>query len=150
MRQHGYNIILLLFLALLCTGCTCATPAPTEEYRVVSQIDVVYQNAPIVAQMNFRDQEKMQQILFYLRRISPYGTPTVDPEQVQGSDFYITLVYSDQTKKTYHQRDDRFMRIDSGPWKRIDSNRALMLSRILGTMESDVDTTEVPFLSPST
>ena len=149
MRQSSYKMILLFFLVLMSTGCTSHESVPTEEYRVVTQIDVVYHNAPIVSEGSFQDPEKMQKILYYLRKISPYGTPANDPGQVQGSDFYITLRYSDNTQKTYQQRDDRFMRVDGGPWKRIDPKRAVMLSRILGTLDSDTDATEVPFLMPT-
>lgn len=143
------SILLLIFLFLMSAGCTSNEGSGAEEYRVVTQIDVVYHKKPIVSEGSFRDPEKMQKILYYLRKISPYGTPSDDPEQVQGSDFYITLCYSDNTKKTYQQRDDRFMRVDGGPWKRIDPKRAVMLSRILGALDSDTDATEVPFLVPT-
>lgn len=148
-RYHFFPILFLLLSIFLITGCTPATNEATEEYRVVTQIDVVYHKAPIVSEGSFRDPEKMQKILYYLRKISPYGTPTEDPNQVLGSNFYITLRYSDHTEKTYHQRDDRFMRVDGGPWKRIDPKYAVMLSRILGTLQSDTDATEVPFLMPT-
>ena len=142
------GILLLGFLFLLCVGCK-SSQANQEGYRVVTQIDVQYRKNPLIAEGTFTAPEKMQQILYYLRKISPYGTPKDDPEQVQGSDFYITLSYSDQTKKTYHQRDNRFMRVDDGPWKRIDPQRALMLTQILESMSSDDNSiAHVPFLVP--
>lgn len=144
-----FSILFLIISFLISAGCTAAQSKPTEEYRIVTQIDVMYHKKPIVSEGSFTDPEKMQKILYYLRKISPYGTPSDDPEQVQSSDFYITLCYSDNTKKVYQQRDDRFMRVDGGPWKRIDPKRAVMLSRILGTLDSDTDATEVPFLVPT-
>ena len=147
------NWILFLIVTLLAIGAGCcyepSRPTQPEAYRVVVQIDVVYRKNPVISEGNFSDPDKMQQILWYLRKISPYGTPAEDPDQVQGSDFYITLRYSDNTQKVYQQRDDRFMRIDGGPWKRIDPKQAVMLSRILGTLDSDTDVTEVPFLVPT-
>ena len=145
-RRRTMGIFLLGVLLFLCTGCTSQKAEP-EGYRVVTQIDVYYHKDPLVAEGTFTAPEKMQKILYYLRRISPYGTPKDDPEQVQGSDFYITLSYSDQTKKTYQQRDDRFMRINDGPWKRIDPKRAPMLRQILSTISSDTDNKSgTPFL----
>lgn len=149
MAHKRIGIILIMLFILMCSGCGCYERKPKEEYRVVTQIDVVYHNKPIVSEGSFTDPEKMQKILYYLRRISPYGTPVKDPEEVQGSDFYITLRYSDNTQKVYQQRDDRFMRINNGSWKRIDPKRAVMLSKILGTLESDTEqAAEAPFLMP--
>lgn len=151
-RCKNLCVLILLYLLPMWVGCAHrpSEKPPLEAYRVVTQIDVVYHKKPIVSEGSFSDPEKMQKILFYLRRISPYGMPADDPEQSAGSDFYITLRYSDNTQKTYQQRDDRFMRIDSGPWKRIDPKEAVMLSQILGTMESDEPAaTEAPFLMPT-
>lgn len=147
-RWRMPGILLLGLLLFLCAGCT-SKKAAQDSYRVVTQIDVHYYKDPFIAEGTFTAPEKMQKILYYLRKISPYGTPKDDPEQVQGSNFYITLSYSDQTKKTYHQRDDRFMRIDGGPWKRIDPKQAVMLTQILGTMNSDDSAVaHIPFLIP--
>ena len=151
MKRQTILLILLSMIFLSIAGCSHAPlrPSEPEEFRVVTQIDVLYQKEPLVSEGNFSDPEKMQKILWYLRSISPYGTPTDDPEQVSGSDFYITLHYSDNTKKVYQQRDNRFMRIDNGPWKRIDPKKAVMLSQILGTIDSDTpDATAAPFLTP--
>ncbi len=152
MKRRIAVIFLSMILALITAGCAhLQRPSETEAYRVVTQIDVRYQKDRIVSEGSFFDPEKMQKILYYLRSISPYGTPTEDPEQASGSNFYITLRYSDNTQKVYQQRDNRFMRIDSGPWKRIDPKRANMLIQILETMDSDTeDATQAPFLMPDT
>lgn len=150
-RRTKLATLFTAFMVFLCVGCV-PQKAEQNPYRVVTQIDVHYYNKPTASAGSFSEPEKMQKILYYLRRISPYGRPTDDPEQVLGSDFYITLIYSDQTQKTYQQRDNRFMRINGGQWKRIDPKRALMLSQILNTMDSDTvdpDATAVPFLMPT-
>ena len=149
MRCKKLCLVIILVILLLNTGCSSQVDIQPKPYRVVTQIDVVYYKHPIVSDGSFTNPEKMQKIMYYLRRISPYGKPLDDPEQIQGSDFYITLRYSDNTQKVYQQRDDRFMRVNGGPWKRIDPEQAMMLSKILGTMESDSEkATEVPFLMP--
>ncbi len=151
MKRKSTVIFLSVILFLITAGCAHMKhrPSETEAYRVVTQIDVRYQKDSIVSEGSFFAPEKMQKILYYLRSISPYGTPSEDPEQIPGSIFYITLRYSDSTQKVYQQRDNRFMRIDGGPWKRIDSKRAILLSQILATMDSDTgNPTDVPFLTP--
>ncbi|MBE6917223.1 MAG: hypothetical protein E7470_04900 [Ruminococcaceae bacterium] len=148
MKRKIAVIFLSMILALITAGCAhLQRPSETEAYRVVTQIDVRYQKDRIVSEGSFFEPEKMQKILYYLRSISPYGTPAEDPAQIQGSDFFITLRYSDNTQKVYQQRDNRFMRIDSGPWKRIDPKRAIMLSQILDTMDSDTNSTTIPVLT---
>ena len=150
MRCKKLCMVIILLILFLNTGCSSQVDIQPKPYRVVTQIDVVYHKHPIVSDGSFTNPEKMQKIMYYLRRISPYGKPLDDPEQIQGSDFYITLRYSDNTQKVYQQRDDRFMRVNGGPWKRIDPKRAMMLSRILGTLESDTKpTTKVPFFPQS-
>lgn len=147
MSHKKLAVFLILALALIQVGCTYHNDRTHGEYRVVTQIDVLYQRDTIISEGNFTDPEKMQRILWYFRKITPYGTPSEDPELVHGSHFYVTLRYSDNTQKVYHQCADRFMRVDNGPWKRIDSKRAVLLSRILATMDSDTTAT-VPFLTP--
>ena len=105
--------------------------------RVVTQINITYENGAIRTQRHYEDAEKMTQVLNYLRLIDPYGRPAVDPEIVGGSQFYIELAYSDGTSKVYRQKADRYMQIDGGDWKTIDPARAEELSLILGQMESD-------------
>lgn len=129
--------ILLPVLLLLLVGCCRTLPRKEGPYRVVTQIQVSYQNGPLAAQRRFFREEKIQTILCYLRIIDPYGNPKEDPEQTPGSDFYITVLYSNGTKQVYHQHSDRYMRIDGGPWKRIDPQKAIDLSRLLGMMPSD-------------
>ena len=129
----------VVLIALLCGGCG-KHPSPAEDtrpFRVVAQIRVFYENGPLSCQRSYTREDKMQQVLDYLRRIDPYGTPGGDPEEARGSDFRIELIYTDGSKKEYHQRSDRFMRINDGPWKQIDPEKAEDLSRILCEMDSD-------------
>ena len=125
-------------MVVLLLGC-CSVCAPRRHtpYRVIAEIQVVYQNQALETRQQFTQPEKLQRIVDYLRRIDPYGTPIEAPETVAGSDFYITLLYSDGSQRRYHQRADRYMRVEQGAWKRIDPDKALELSRLLGSMPSD-------------
>lgn len=136
---------------LLLTGC-CRIFWDSENvvYPVITEVRVEYQNGALQTSQQFFRQENIQLILDYLRTIDPYGKPHENPEQISGRNFYITLVYSDGRQRIYQQRGDRYMRIDNGPWKRIDQQKALALSGMLGMMTSDdapVETEPVPPLS---
>ena len=111
-------------------------PAETP-VRVVTHIDITYENGSIQTQRHYEDDKKMNQVLNYLRLIDPYGRPAVDPEIIKGSQFHIELAYSDGSSKVYRQKADRYMQIDGGDWKTIDPARAEELSLLLGQLESD-------------
>ena len=133
------RVFFLVFpLFILITGCCKLEQEQSAPYRVVTQVRVVYDNGMIRTQRKFHREENIQQILGYLRYIDPYGRPDEDPEQVQGRDYYITVIYSDGSERHYHQRDDRFFRVGDGPWKRIDPQKALYLSGLLGMMITDL------------
>ncbi len=131
--------VLNLFL-LLCNCCGCnQQPADSSisGFRVVTAVTVFYENGPIQALRHYTSDGKMQQILDYLRLISPYGTPGEDPETAAGSDYQIVLSYSDGKQKTYRQKADRFLQGVDGRWQNIDPSQAEDLARILGQLESD-------------
>ena len=146
--MDGYRkiFIWLLPLLLLLTGCCRIFRSPeTVPYRVVTEVRVTYKNGTLESQRQFFHEENIRNILAYLRYIDPYGTPREDPEQVSGRIFDIYVVYSDGSKRLYQQRADRYMRINGGPWKMIDPQKALALSGLFGMMSSDpVPVSEAP------
>ncbi len=127
----------LLFLLPL-GGCsrhsTGDSPSPL---RVVTKIDIAFENGPIHCRRHYYENEKMSQILGYLRRIDTYGAAHEDPQSSDGSLFQITLSYSDGSTRIYEQKSDRFLRMDHGPWKNIDPSKAEELSLLLGKLDSD-------------
>lgn len=135
-KNRVWAMTLALFFLLV--GCCRMIPeSQNAPYRVVTQIHILYQNGRLEAERSISKPDKLQSILDYLRQIDPYGTPFENPEEVSGSNFHITVLYSDGTSRLYRQRADRYMCIDDGPWKRIDPQKALELSRLMGAMASD-------------
>lgn len=132
--KSAFSVILL---SALLAGCCRPGEEQMGVYRVAEQINIVYTNGKIQTKKTFYKEENIRQILDYLRYIDPYGRPKEDPEQAQGRDYVITVIYSDGSQQQYHQRADRFLRVDQGPWKRIDPQKALYLSGILGMMITD-------------
>lgn len=131
-------VLACLCFCLLLGGCSRHTDT-TEmpKCRVVTGVHVVFENEPFRMERNYTTSAKMRAILNYLRWVDPYGKPEEDPETVSGSHFQITVSYSDGCSKTYLQKADRFFLEDGQSWKRIDPARALILSQILGKMNSD-------------
>ena len=81
--------------------------------------------------------EKIRQILNYLRQINPYGDPAENPETAEGSDYHITFHYSDGCQESFRQKGDRFLQGSDGVWRNIDPKKAMRLGFILGKMRSD-------------
>lgn len=151
--RKGFGIpAICVVLCILLTGCCRPECGPCTPYRVIAEIEVEYRNGPVTGYRKISSPAKMQQIVDYLRTLNPYGVPRVDPEQMQDSNCIITLHYTDNSSRTYHQRSDQVMRIDDGPWKRIDPQKAVQLNTILETMTSDAPAKntppQVPLLRP--
>ena len=140
MRKREKMILAVLCIPVfLLSGCSRLFHYDPSDpnCRVVTGIEVHFENGPIKLHRLYTASEKMQQILNYFRLIDPYGAPDEDPETAEGSSFRITLSYSDGCEKTYLQKSDRFLMTDGQPWRKIDPKRAQELSQIIGTLESD-------------
>lgn len=130
-------ICILPLLVFLTGCCRILWQKDTAPYRIVTQVHIVYQNESMETSQDFFQEESIRHILDYLRYIDPYGIPKEDPEQVQSRIFQITLIYSDGSRRIYEQRDDQYLRINGGDWKRIDPQKALYLSGLLAMMVND-------------
>ena len=129
---------LLVSMAFALCGCDLHPQAPSDHgARVITAVTVIYKNGQLQTQRYYNTDQKMQQIMNYLRRIDPYGKPEEDPETASGSDFHIELSYSDGSRQHYRQKSDRFMQGADGIWRCIDSGKATRLSEILGRLPSD-------------
>ena len=131
------TIAVLLLFTLMLSGCSRGNTAAPDKCRIVTGIHITFDNGPLHTERQYTASSKVRAILNYLRWLDPYGLPEEDPEAVSGSNFHITLQYSDGCEKHYLQKADRFLLEDGKPWRRIDPARAQTLSQILGKMESD-------------
>ena len=136
-RKLFFWSIPLAVIILLSGCCRILSSRKATPYRVVTQIRVAYENGSLETQRQVFQEAKMRPILDYLRYLDPYGKPREDPEQVSGSDCCITLIYSAGSQRIYRQRADRYMRIDDGPWTRIDQAKAMELKMLLWVIPSD-------------
>lgn len=141
--------ICILILPLMLAGC-CRIFEHKDRapYRVITQVRIVYRNENLETQRDFYEEENIRHILDYLRYVDPYGIPKEDPELVRGRIYYITLIYSDGSERFYEQRDDQYLRVGGGQWKRIDPQRALYLSGLFSMMPSEAPPTNTEAIPP--
>ncbi len=134
MRKLLFFAVLTLLLLAGCSRTKLPTQSPS---RLVTGITVMYENDPIRFFRRYTSDEKMQQVLNYLRLIDPKGIVQDDPETLPGGQYTITLLYSDGSSNIYRQKSDAYMQTDDGPWKRIDPKKAEWLGQLLEQLESD-------------
>lgn len=143
-----FFILLLPLFLLLCGCCRIFRSPDSVPYRVVTQVQIRYQNGKVQSQRQFFREENIRNILAYLRYIDPYGTPKEDPELATGRMYDIYVIYSDGSRRLYQQRADRYLRINGGTWKMIDSQKALALSGLLSMMIGDSAPVRETYIPP--
>ena len=132
------TVCVILIFSIFFGLSACRTQQTTQSAgRVVTDITITCQNGPMQSNRHYTSTTKMRAILNYLRWIDPYGTPTEDPETMEGSLFQIVMRFSDGSEKVYKQKADRYMQIGSSDWLRIDPQKAMTLSQMVGQMASD-------------
>ena len=142
-----FFIWILPVLLLLGGCCRIFRQEDSVPYRIITQVQIRYQNGTLQSHRQFFREENIRNIVGYLRYIDPYGTPKEDPEQAEGRIYDIYVIYSDGSRRLYEQRADRYLRINGGPWKMIEPQKALVLSGLWSMMPGDsapVSETHVP------
>ena len=134
-KRLSLGILPIVFFLTGC--CPILQENSGNAYRVVTQVEVIYNNGSVQKQYQFFRESSIQHILNYLCYIDPYGVPREDPETATGRNYEIRVIYSDGSFRQYQQRADRYMRVDGGKWKRIDPEKAMYLSGLLGMMSSE-------------
>ena len=135
------KIIKLLFVCcfvlFILSGCIKNDTLQKPLCRVVTQVDISCQTEHMLMQRHYTQPEKMEYVLLYLRLLKPSGKPDVDPEQLNKDVYNITVFLSDGTKRLYRQKAHQYFASDSGPWKKIDPEKAAGLYRIMEKIPSD-------------
>ena len=112
--------LILAMGLLLCCGCTPQTQVQTPLCRIVTHISITREQANTTISHSYTDSDSMAAILLYLRKLSPYEKPGVEPSETAESCYRIVLDYSDGTQHIYQQIDSSFFQDSSGKWKLID------------------------------
>ena len=93
-----FKRIFVLFLPLLflLAGCCRIFLSPdTVPYRVVTQVQIRYQNGTVQSQRQFFREENIRNILAYLRYIDPYGDVYLWDYTYNAKGQLVTMVVTD-------------------------------------------------------
>ena len=128
--------ILILFLSCMLTGCQ-PKKATNVQAHVVTEITITCQTYNDWVHRYYNTPKKMQNILLYLRAVSPGFAPNENPETVPGRMIYITLQRADGTTKIYRQKNERYLQEGSNPWRQINADWGASLYQLVLSNESD-------------
>ena len=126
----------LFSMALICLIlCGCGSGKNHAVHRVVTGVQVRYQQQDRVLERTYSKPTSIGSILNYLRILDPYGP--VKPAGTSDTFCYITLQYSQGPDRVYLQQGQQYLRQDDGDWKSINSARASLLYSLLLLLPSD-------------
>lgn len=138
MKKYIFCLYCVLLMVIV-SGCgrnySQNTPQPI---KVVTQVDVTYNNGKTPLRWKYTTQEKMEAILLYLRLLPRGGSAQVDPHRVAGDNYEIVLRYSNGDRRMYYQHADRYLSVDYKPWEQIDPKDGKQLQQLLDIMPSDI------------
>ncbi len=126
-----------LLLCLLLTGCAPAPAQRSLSSQVVRQITVTAESCGHTTRRYYNTNGKMQQLLLYIRKLSPLFATDADPESLTGRTICITMTCADGTRHIYRQKNDRYFQTGTGPWQKIAPGKNSDLWRILLRTPSD-------------
>ena len=126
-----------LFCLSIVSMCGCAQTEATPLCRVVTSVDISCQQEDVLISRHYTNMEKMENVLLYLRLLKPGRKPQTDPEELDADVYEITVSLSDGEKKTYRQKDHRYLAEGDRPWQTIDPEQAAGLYRLMRQQPSD-------------
>ncbi len=127
------RLAIFLIFPLLLTGC--ASIRRKIEYRVVTGVQVHYEQPGNILDRTYTKPASMQSILTYLRILKPFGP--VEPDGSSDSNCRITLQYSQGPDSVYLQQGQQYLQKDGGAWESINTSRASLLYPLLLLLPSD-------------
>ena len=115
--------------------CGCAGVKSHTGHRVVTGVQVRYQQQDRVLERTYSKTASIGSILNYLRILDAHGP--VKPVGNADTFCRITLQYSQGPDRIYLQQGQQYLRQDDGDWQTINSARASLLYGLLLLLPSD-------------
>lgn len=124
-----------IWAVFLCVFLCCARASAQGEERLVTQVQVRYEQggAPLLRQ--YTKQDKMMAILNFLRLCKFDGMPADNPEDHIGSRCQILLTLAGGGSRTYYLHAERYLSKDGLPWEKVKPPDSLL--ELLRALPSD-------------
>ena len=87
----------------------------------------------------YRDPEKIDAVLYYLRSLDPHMPAQEDPERYRVDRCCIILTMVDGRQVRYYQRGENWLSRNGKPWMCIRKDRGQLLLPLLRALASDTE-----------
>lgn len=136
MKQY-LKYIFLLCLLFLCALIPYGSNRAMPGNRYVVQVQVILHKNGHQQTWNYRQPQKINSILNYLRTTDPRGRVYTAESLADSHHYRITLYYSDGSQNAYHLQDYRYFCKDPALWQRVSSSHAQLLYPLLQLLPPD-------------
>lgn len=85
----------------------------------------------------YTEEETLGAVLGGLRSFRREGAAREDPMTLSGSDYAISIGYSDGSRRSYRLKGSKYLQMDGGIWYRVDEDRARDFEELLWRCKSD-------------
>ncbi len=132
------KILKFLTVILILIGlCGCRQDAPNPPPQLITGVYILYRQNGDILERQYTDPQKIDEVLFYLLKLHPYGIADRNPERVAGPTYYIELQLSDGQRHVYRQRADRYLSRDCQAWRLVNPKKAAALYPLLAQLPGD-------------
>jgi hypothetical protein len=129
------SLLLFLLFPVLLTGCRKREIARSE--LVVTGIDITCTANNQEYLFSYRQNQKIEAVLSYLRIAKCRGTPELQPEYLPGEVYQIKVLLSDGTSRIHLQKADRYLRRHGSRWEKLEPNWGKYLGLLIKLMPQD-------------
>ena len=125
------------FLATLSLWFLGPAPSPHTGSSIVTRIDVTASIDGEIYRFSYTDQEKMGEVLMYLRLLDPDLLHPIEPETFRTDAYEIRMTMLDGQETVYYQLYDTYLRKGTGYWYTISPTDGSMLHPLLLSLPPD-------------
>ncbi len=134
----------ILFTALLgaclcIAGCSGTQKNQQIAASMITSVEVVCENCPEATYRRYTSDEKIRQILLYIRSLGNMATADrreTAPAQCRAT---ITMTRADGSRKICRQWGESYFQTDDAPWQRLPKDKGRRLWQLLKDIPSDLD-----------
>ncbi len=129
----------LVGLCLCLSGCSGVEKNQQIASYMVTSIEVVCENCPAATHRLYTSDEKIRQILLYIRSLgnmAAAGSRETSADQCRAT---ITLTRADGSQKICRQWEEAYFQTDDAPWQQMPKDKGHRLWQLLTDLPSDPD-----------
>ena len=137
MKRIGCVFMVAVLMCVFLSGCGQKKYEASAPLKLVSHIEILYDYRQSQLRRLYTDTDKIDVVLHYLHKLTPYGLAADDPEYLQGDSCKITVHLSDGSQHIYRMRGSRYLSVEFHQWQNVDYNKGSVLFHLFRHLPSD-------------